>query len=254
MDMDPVYDRIRHRARQIAAQYPTPDFYTVHASRVEHSTRFLQADPVLQDLADFVSANIENDFGHGMIHAVKVTVDAGALLIIEGIQAGYTERSIRKRLRMIQSAGLLHDIKRKQKNHALQGARYARGILDRFSFHPEEIEDICDAIRNHEAFRKQADSATPTGDLMSGCLYDADKFRWGPDNFTDTIWSMIGFSNISLSEFVGRYPRGMESLDRIKTTFRTLTGSRFGPQFIDFGIEIGERLLQVITTEFSEHL
>ena len=46
----------------------------------------------------------------------------------------------------------------------------------------------------------------------------------------------------------------MESLRRIKATFRSTAGRRYGPQFIDLGIAIGEELYRVITTEFAADL
>jgi len=118
----------------------------------------------------------------------------------------------------------------------------------------DEIEDICIAIRNHEAFRDTVTVDSREGALISDCLYDADKFRWGPDNFTDTLWDMVDFKRPSLSDFLRRYPSGMESLVLIKSTFRTATGKKYGPQFIDHGITIGDELLRVITTEFASSL
>ena len=50
------------------------------------------------------------------------------------------------------------------------------------------------------------------------------------------------------------YSQGMEKLATIKSTFRTPTGKKFGPQFIDLGLAIGEELYEVIKTEFSEYL
>ena len=189
-----------------------------------------------------------------MEHAEKVTVDAGTLLLIEGRKAGYPDEWISAHLRLVQSAGLLHDIRRKQKDHAIKGARYARKVLQKFAFEETEVEKICHAIGNHEAFKDQSSSGTAGGDLISDCLYDADKFRWGPDNFKYTIWDMVSFSKISLPDFMARYPKGMESLIRIKQTFRTPSGITFGPQFIDHGICIGEQLLDVIQNEFAEFL
>ena len=75
--------------------------------------------------------------------------------------------------------------------------------------------------------------------MLSDCLYDADKFRWGPDNFTHTIWDMVGFINPPLKTFVSHYPKGMALLKKIRGTFRSRTGRRYGPQFIDVGIAIG---------------
>jgi len=88
--------------------------------------------------------------------------------------------------------------------------------------------------------------------IISDCLYDADKFRWGPDNFTDTIWEMVSFLNPPLKTFIEHYPKGMKSLERIKQSFRTHAGQRYGPQFIDIGLAIGEELYRVIREEFDQ--
>jgi hypothetical protein len=157
-------------------------------------------------------------------------------------------------MRVVQSAGLLHDIKRKQREHAKLGAAHAREILKNFPLSLPEIEDVCRAIHNHEAFSRNMIATTAEGAMASDCLYDADKFRWGPDNFTDTLWDMISFYNPPLSKFMARYPRGMEGLEKIKATFRTPTGKRYGPQFIDLGQAIGQKLYEVIQAEFSDQI
>ena len=88
------------------------------------------------------------------------------------------------------------------------------------------------------------------GRIISNCLYDADKFRWGPDNFAHTIWDMVGFFNPPLKAFIFRYPKGMTLLKKIRGTFRSGSGKQYGPQFIDMGIAIGEELFQEILTQF----
>ena len=65
---------------------------------------------------------------------------------------------------------------------------------------------------------------------------------------------MVSFLNPPLSKFMDRYPQGMQSLERIKTTFRTATGKEYGPQFLDLGLAIGERLHDLILADFSEYL
>jgi hypothetical protein len=195
-----------------------------------------------------VAECVTNDFGHGLKHAVRVALDVGALMIIEGERTGYSENLIRRRVTLVQCAALLHDIQRKQDNHAEKGADIARKMLKFYPLLPEEIEDICLAIHNHEAFQQTMPIDTPEGALGSDCLYDADKFRWGPDNFTDTLWCMASFSRTSFAEFVDQYPKGMEGLSRIKQTFRTHTGKLYGPQFIDLGLAIGKDLYKSIIT------
>jgi hypothetical protein len=53
---------------------------------------------------------------------------------------------------------------------------------------------------------------------------------------------------------MARYPQGMESLEKIKATFRTETGKKYGPQFLDLGLAIGQKLHDVILSDYSEYL
>jgi len=237
-----TYSCIREYARQIASRYPAADFYVFHPHVHALSRRFFATDPTLLNLKKWAHQHMDDDFGHGWRHAVKVSLDAGALIIIECQIGGRSQEDIQRQLRLVQSAGLLHDIKRKSADHAACGAEEARSLLMQYPFSPVERETICKAIGNHEAFK----SANPIVDLdeqlVSSCLYDADKFRWGPDNFTDTVWAMVIHLQIPLDDFIGRYPKGMIKIAQIKDTFRSQTGQIYGPQFIDTGLEIGRHL------------
>jgi hypothetical protein len=237
--MQSIYARLREQARQIVSSHPPPDFYQDHSQDYGYSSQLFRADPEIRKLLRFVSDNLDDDYGHGLQHAIKVTIDAGALMNIEGQAAGYSESMLVRRIQIVQCAGLLHDTKRKKKDHSRHGADFARTVLEDYSLSYDEIEDVCRAIHNV---------------LISDCLYDADKFRWGPDNFTDTLWDMVSFLNPPLSKFMARYPQGMESLEKIKATFRTETGKQYGPQFLDLGLAIGQKLHDVILTDFSEYL
>jgi hypothetical protein len=250
--MQPIYERLRARARQIVTTFPPPDFYQDQSQAHEYSRHVFETNPSIIRLHEFVADHLEDDFGHGLQHAVKVTIDAGALLYIEGQDAGYDRPLLERRVQIVQCAGLLHDIKRKKKEHAKLGAAQSRKILKDYPLGPDEIEDIYRAIHNHEAFKNNMLLTTSKGALVSDCLYDADKFRWGPDNFTDTLWDMISFYNPPLSQFIARYPQGMKGLEKIKSTFRTRTGKKYGPRIIDLGLAIGEKLYDVIQTEFSD--
>jgi len=187
-------------------------------------------------------------------HAVKVTLDAGAIILIENNnllnQREMAREFLMRRVLTAQCAGLLHDIKRKEENHAVAGAAYAREILKNYQLFAYEREDICQAIRNHEAFKDTVSVNTPEGQLISDSLYDADKFRWGPDNFTDTIWHMVSYSKTPLLKFMEFYPKGMQMLENAKSSFRSDTGKKYGPRFIDLGLAIGEELYDVIMNEF----
>jgi len=252
--MDEIYKKIREKARQIALELPSPDFYYECTESVEISGNFFDSDPLVQKIYGCVAERLENDFGHGMAHAEAVARDAGALIVEESkILCDSTETSMR-RLLVVQTASLLHDVQRKMEDHALEGARTAGEILPSFPFELAEIDDICQAIRNHEAFREISGYFSSEGLLVSDCLYDADKFRWGPDNFKYTVWDMIAFANVPFSRFMTGYHGGLKSLQKIKTSFRSSTGKKYGPQFIDMGIFIGEKLYSVIQEEYSGYL
>jgi len=248
--MDAVYLKIREIARNIVAGYPRPDFYSAHPSEFRGSKRFYQSDTSIVRLRKDMADCLDDDFGHGMGHVEKVAIDAGTLVIIESRLAGQSENRVQRNLLLAQCAGLLHDICRKEKSHAEKGAETARDILRTYPLVPEEITHVCTAIRNHEAFARPERLPVHQARMISDCLYDADKFRWGPDNFYHTIWDMVGFVNPPLDVFVDQFPKGMALLKKIRGTFRSRTGRRYGPQFIDMGIAIGEELYQAILTDF----
>jgi hypothetical protein len=249
-----IYAPIRKRALQIVSRYPSPDFYQDHSLSNELSRQYFETNPYTVQLRAFVAKKLKDDFGHGLEHAVKVAMDAGALMIVENKRISASNDVINRRVIIVQCAALLHDIKRKQEDHAVRGAAYARKVLKKYPFDPDEIEDICLAIRNHEAFKNSVKSNTLQGSLVSDCLYDADKFRWGPDNFIDTVWTMASFFQLPVVKFMELYPNGMKKVAKIRHTFRTDTGKKYGPQFIDIGLAIGEELFDVIKTEFAHLL
>lgn len=87
--------------------------------------------------------------------------------------------------------------------------------------------------------------------MISDALYDADKFRWGPDNFTDTIWAMLACRGVPLSKALPRFLGGLDGIRRIRDTFRTAAGRQYGPDFIDRGLAIGARLYAELTDDAS---
>ena len=248
---DAVIEQLRQKAREIAARHPQADFYKDFAREVTRSGHYFQTDPVVCRLHAFVAGAIENDFGHGLLHAQKVALDAGALVIIEGGRAGFSTDLIVRQIQLAHCAGLLHDIERRKKDHAREGAVYARQLLVDYPFSDGEISDMAAAIANHEAFGSPLEMDTQAGRILSGSLYDSDKFRFGPDNFTHTVWDMVTVSGVSMERFAALYPRGIEFLKKIRETFRTPTGQIYGPQFIDIGIAIGEELYAYMTRELG---
>ena len=248
--MDADYILIRDRARKLVEAALTPDFYLEQIEANRFSTGSYSENPIVQTLKAQVTEQMENNFGHGLHHAEKVSLDAGALVLIVGRSAHLENEEIERLILLTHCAGLLHDIKRNQQNHAQVSADYASELLKSYPFSTVEINDICQAIRNHEAFKNINDELTSNGLIISNCLYDSDKFRWGPDNFTHTVWDMVSQAKIPLSVFMSHFPRGLDTVGKIRGTFRSEPGKHYGPQFIDIGISIGNKLYDVIKTEF----
>lgn len=272
--MNKIYLQLREEARKIVATLPAPQFYQRFAKERDYARQMLHSHPLLTKIKKEIKPVIEDDFGHGMLHSDLVCVDAGAIIQIEMQKQPETtlvSDKITKTMLLVQVAGLLHDIKRKEKQHSRIGADFTRTFLSagRYPFTPDEIDIICIAISEHEAFQKVRSihenkttvdqnnisddgaegidsSLSLQSSLISNALYDSDKFRWGPDNFTHTLWDMVIFSNAPVQRFVKRYPDGMAILQQIISTFRTETGKLYGPDFIKLGIEAGNQLFKII--------
>jgi hypothetical protein len=252
--MQSIYAQIQESVMEIAGRYPLPDFYRDFASENQLSRHTLDTDATVAEIRHFVGQRLEDDFGHGMEHAVKVALDAGTLMVVEGRISGLSGDTAHRRVVLAQCAGLFHDIKRKKKDHAGEGSIYAREVFKGLAFRDDEVNDIALAIANHEAFKDPTPIENVSGEILSNCLYDADKFRWGPDNFTHTLWQMVASYDPPLSKFVARYWTGMEGVARIKHTFRTVTGKTYGPQFIEIGLAMGKDIFEMIKETYSTYL
>jgi len=236
---DRGYSRAIALSRRIADDVGTPRFYVERAREVASSRELFVSEPLVARGLAMVTQRGECP-GHGLIHIEKVAIDMGALILIE---AGDRTCSDLKRLVLLAHlAGIFHDIRRTERNHAEQGAQEAKRLLGSFPLQADESQGIADAIRNHEAFRSCRAAAGRDAQLLSDALYDADKFRWGPDNFTDTLWAMIAPRGISLQALLPRFLPGLEGIRKIRESFRTQTGKTYGPDFIDRGLLIGQRL------------
>lgn len=177
--------------------------------------------------------------GHGFAHAQRVAIESAAIV--------YAERGVIERAEAVAEAalvaGYLHDICRDEKEHPRRGAEEALLLL-KGKFDERLTEMAAFAIRNHEAFKEPAKVDDEDFMLCSNALYDADKFRWGPDNFIYTIWDMAESMGAGISAIMSRYEKGMEGVAKIKSTFRTATGKTYGPEFIDTGLAIGAALFE----------
>lgn len=253
--MQDIYEEMIAACRNIAASFPPPRFYTDGERWLSLSRSAFDQNQQVKRCRELVLHELRDNLGHGMGHAEKVAVEAGALTYMEGERLSLGKGIKHEAGILAQMAGLLHDLRRGEKEHAQASASAARKILAEFpSISFEKGKYIVEAIANHEAFVEPKEIDSPIGQMISDVLYDADKFRWGPDNFTLTLWQMLRFTQAPMVRFIRRFPRGMRGVARIKDTFRSQAGKTYGPEFIDLGLQIGEKIYQFLQERFAAEL
>lgn len=242
--MKEIYRRFMNESLCIASRYEVPEFYRRFTPALAISRRIFFDNPLVIHCRELVTPQYVNDFGHGLQHAIKVSVDAGTIVLLEGEKYFTVQAELERAVVLVQLAGLLHDLKRTEDKHASAGARAARELLGDFPVTRPEVNCVAEAIANHEAFSEPQACETLTGQLVADALYDADKFRWGPDNFTHTVWYMMNYHKVEIAELFGRFPWGVDGILKIKDTFRTNIGVQYGPEIIDLGVRIGKEIYQ----------
>ncbi len=248
--MTDIYQEMMAAARNIAASLPPPRFYTDCSDALAVSQALFLRTANVRKCRRRVLRQLSENYGHGMDHAEKVALETGALVQIEGKKLPLSQSARRKTIILAQLAGLFHDLRRSEKNHAQAGARAAKAILEELATPPESQKWVAEAIANHEAFVPAKPLDSPIGQMISDALYDADKFRWGPDNFTSTLWQMLRSRRAPIGPLIRRFPKGMQEIAGVKKTFRTETGRTFGPEFIDLGIRMGKKIYALLMDRF----
>jgi hypothetical protein len=193
--MQPIYEKIRTRARQIVETFPVPDFYIDHAEANDLSQHLLNQNPEMSPPGKHRGQPSEGQFRPRPQTLPQGYSRRRGVDDHRRPNAGHPEKAVHRNVMLAHMAGLLHDVKRKKKDHAVEGAAFSQEVLQDFPLSARERDYVSSAIRNHEAFKEGIPIKSPDGVLIDGCLYDADKFRWGPDNFTDTVWDMVSFHN-----------------------------------------------------------
>lgn len=240
--------------QKIAASFPAPQFYESCKEDLRIAQAFFATDPRVLKCCTYIRNNLQENLGHGLEHAEKVSVEAGALAYREGAKLSLEYVCRQETAILAEIAGLLHDLCRGEKDHSQASAKAAEPILREFLLPPEKEKWILKAICNHEAFTEPQPLDSVLGQIISDALYDADKFRWGPDNFTVTLWRMLRFAQASIPRLISRFPKGMKGISRIRDTFRTETGKKYGPEFIDLGLKMGEEIFCFLKERFAEDI
>jgi len=238
---DPIYPVLREKASNMARQIGPPSFYRAHKKELEKSLLSFSESEVLVKCRSYLDDSKMHP-AHGIRHGEMVAIEAGAILRIESSAGDRDQERTEELMLCAQIAGLFHDIKRSEEDHTIKGCIEAGKILEDFDLDARYKRYITAAIRNHEAFKEVLASEDEEAKLISDSLYDADKFRWGPDNFTTTLWLIMESSGTPVEALYRNFLEKMKGVGRIKETFRTETGKRFGPEFIDLGIEIGNEI------------
>lgn len=214
--------------------------------------RLFYNHPGIVRLRRIVEPDYNEALGHGVFHCTRVSIDCAALIFIETYGNRMKPAAVERLMVIGMYSGILHDICRDEQNHAQCGAEKAKRILSAFPLSNDEIAYVSNAIRNHEAFAPSVSTGRQWAQLVSDCLYDADKFRWGADTFTHTLWHMMDYQDLSPQDLIEKFPWGMSGTARIIETFRTPTGRQFGPEIIETGMEIGKEIYRYLIQHFRE--
>jgi hypothetical protein len=244
--MDADTSKLRNEAERIASRHQKPAFYLQFKAPLALARSLYHSHPQVKRLRELVRPRLNEDLGHGLYHSMRVSIESAALIYIESSACQLEHERILRLMLIGELAGLLHDICRGREDHALEGAREAARVLLEFPLSNDEIQCACCAIANHEAFAQPIPCRRPWAQVVSDCLYDADKFRWGPDNFTHTVWFMADQQKLTPKELISRFPWGMRGIARIPESFRSATGRQYGPEIIEVGMEIGKEIYQLL--------
>ncbi len=239
--------RLKKKALRTAELIGKPSFYNECRYELQTACKLLETNTILRECRSYLDESFMGT-GHGLAHSEAVAKEAGAILQVESGLSDLDSKLVQELIVYVQIAGLLHDIRRKEKNHTVCGSDEARRILENFRIGSNYKRYIASAIRNHEAFKDILESENEIAKLISDSLYDADKFRWGPDNFTTTVWLILDSTKTSVEILCRDFIENLRYIERIKGTFRTETGKRYGPEFIDMGIMIGNVIYEEMTS------
>ncbi len=168
--MKDIYEEMIAASQDIAASFPQPSFYACCREPLNLSRSLFNQDPQVLRCRTLVLGELNDNLGHGRDHSEKVALEAGALAYIEGGKLSLEESLRREACLLAEIAGLLHDVKRGERDHAKASAAAALRMLEEISVFPEKGEYIVQAIANHEAFVEPKRVTSPVGQMISDAL------------------------------------------------------------------------------------
>lgn len=237
---------LRHLKRECTkvAPHVLPGFYTALGAELAFARETFFSHPMVMRCREDVLPFLNDEFGHGIEHSKKVAIETCALILSESGALGLDRARRLSLLGML--AGLIHDTCRLEGEHAARGAELAMLILQEYPLLDDEKQMISAAIGCHEAFSQPVIFDNPGAQILSDALYDADKFRWGPDNFITTLWEICNYQDWTLDQILDKFPSGLHMIASVQNTFRTPAGKIYGPEFIEQGLAMGKKIYQII--------
>ncbi|SDB04424.1 hypothetical protein SAMN05660653_00211 [Desulfonatronum thiosulfatophilum] len=235
---------VRQEAKNLVGIQSQPLFYERFSAELAFSKELFFDHPLVVRCCEDVLPFLSDEYGHGIDHAKKVALEAGAISLAEAQPFGMNQA--RHLCMLSQLSGLMHDICRLEPEHALRGGELSLQILHDYPLTDRDKSMVAFSIRSHEAFRPKEVTDDPMEEIVASALYDADKFRWGPDNFGTTLWEICDYEEWCMREILSKFPAGVERIRAIANTFRSEVGRTFGPEFIELGIQLGNRLYTIL--------
>ncbi len=179
--MDRELEKAKKFARQIARSIEIPRFYQEKKREVERSRRLFSSSPLVRECLTLVRER-EDRIGHGIVHVRKVAIDAGAISLIENGPV-LPMPEVRRMVLLAHIAGVLHDIRRMENDHARVSAGEAAKLLAIFDLSAHEVAAITGAIGNHEAFRPADPLKRPGGPVSVRCSLRCRQIPLGSGQF-----------------------------------------------------------------------
>jgi hypothetical protein len=247
---DSILDELSLEASSLASDCRI-DFYLDFQKYHTISTTFFFTNPLVGRCKKDVLPYLEQNQEHGIEHGKKVAIDAGTLVLVEG--RGWDPAQIKQWSLLAQLAGLMHDMYAPAPDHAGQGAVEARKILSGYPLADAEKEAVVFAIEHHENLFEDSCPLPPVYHWVSNALHDADRFRWSLDYLRSVLFGTNSEDNQRVQDIRLHLPDDIRKILSGASTFKTGIGRRYGPQFINAGLAIGEcphqRLCDHVTPE-----
>ncbi len=125
-----IYDEMMNCSQGIATSFPDPRFYASCASQLADSHRIYQQAPLVCRCRKVIEQDLARNPSHGLDHAEKVAVEAGALVLAEDARIDLEGSVSFEVAALAHVAGILHDMRRGDEDHARSGSIAAGSLLD----------------------------------------------------------------------------------------------------------------------------